>query len=179
MPPERTKSSLATITTLWVLHPKVAQAATFTVNSTADAVDANLGDGLCDDGAGNCTLRAAIMVTNALAAADTITLPAGTYTLAITGSGEDAAFTGDLDITDDLTIIGTGSATTIIDGGGIDRVIHVLAGNTVEIFGVTIRNGDAGNDPGGGGILNNGVMTLTKSTVSGQHGGRRPQAAAS
>ncbi len=55
--------SFATITTLWLLHPKVALAASFTVNSTADGVDANPGDGSCDDGAGSCTLRSTIWRT--------------------------------------------------------------------------------------------------------------------
>ncbi len=41
----------------------------FTVTSTADVVDANLGDGICDDGSGNCTLRAAIQESNALGGA--------------------------------------------------------------------------------------------------------------
>ena len=40
------------------------QAANFTVNSTVDAVDAFPGDGLCDDGNGNRTLRAAIVTQN-------------------------------------------------------------------------------------------------------------------
>ncbi|MCS7178867.1 MAG: right-handed parallel beta-helix repeat-containing protein [Anaerolineae bacterium] len=37
---------------------------TFTVNSTSDAGDANLGDGQCNDGTGKCTLRAAIQQAN-------------------------------------------------------------------------------------------------------------------
>jgi CSLREA domain-containing protein len=36
----------------------------FTVNSTADTVDANPGDGLCADSNGQCTLRAAIQESN-------------------------------------------------------------------------------------------------------------------
>ena len=36
--------------------PGKVEAATLTVNSTSDAVDATPGDGFCDDGAGNCTL---------------------------------------------------------------------------------------------------------------------------
>jgi CSLREA domain-containing protein len=36
-----------------------------TVNSTGDASDANPGDGICDDGTGFCTLRAAIQEANA------------------------------------------------------------------------------------------------------------------
>lgn len=52
--------------------------ASFEVNSVADAVDVSPGDGVCDDGAGNCTLRAAIMEANNLDGAVAITLPAGT-----------------------------------------------------------------------------------------------------
>ena len=106
-------ASVLTFTAIAILlvvrAPGAAEAATIIVNTTADAVDANPGDGVCDDGTGNCTLRAAIMEANALAGADTITVPAGTYTLAIAGTDEDAGATGDLDITDDLTIVGAGA----------------------------------------------------------------------
>lgn len=71
--------------------------AAFTVNSFLDAVDANPGDGLAQDTAGLTTLRAAIMEANARAGDDSVNLPAGVYTLTITGSGEDASATGDLD----------------------------------------------------------------------------------
>ena len=37
---------------------------TFTVNSTGDGADSNTSDGVCDDGSGNCTLRAAIQEAN-------------------------------------------------------------------------------------------------------------------
>src|SRR5207248_424021 len=67
-----------------------------------------------DGGPGS--LRDAILGANATPGADVITLPAGTYTLTIAGADEDAGATGDLDITDDLTINGAGAATTIIDG---------------------------------------------------------------
>ena len=36
----------------------------FTVNSTADTIDANPGDALCADSSGRCTLRAAIQESN-------------------------------------------------------------------------------------------------------------------
>ncbi len=42
-------------------------ALTFTVNSTGDGGDINPGDGVCDDGTGDCTLRAALMEANASA----------------------------------------------------------------------------------------------------------------
>ena len=47
-------------------------AANFTVNSTADAVDARPGDGACATLAGQCTLRAAIQEANARPGADSI-----------------------------------------------------------------------------------------------------------
>ena len=149
------------------LRPGGAQAATFVVNSTADDVDAAPGNGACATAGGVCTLRAAIMEANAVAGADSITLPAGTYTSSIPGTGENAAATGDLDMTGNLNINGAGAASTIIDGGGIDRVFEVRPGATVEIDGVTVRNGKPGaGGTGGGGISNQGTMTLTNSTVT-------------
>ena len=137
-----------------------AYAATFTVTKTADT-----NDGVCD---GDCSLREAIGAANALAGADTITVPAGTYTLSIAGTGEDANATGDLDITDDLTI--NGAFTSIVDGGALDRVFHIFSGTTVTISYLTIQNGSASGG-GGGGIRNDATLTLTNSTVSGNTGG--------
>ena len=51
-------------------------------------------------GVGGVSLRDAILAANATAGDDIITLPAGTYTLTLTGTGEDGAITGDLDIHD-------------------------------------------------------------------------------
>jgi|GEM_PF-3876178 len=56
-----------------------AAAETFTVGETADSVDAAPGDGTCADAGGKCTPRAAIMEANALAGADTVTVPVGTF----------------------------------------------------------------------------------------------------
>ena len=85
-------------------------------------MDANPGDGICADPDGYCSLRAAVMEANAFPGADTITVPAGNYLFTIAGAGEDGAATGDLDLTDDVTIAGAG--TTIVDGSGLDRVLH-------------------------------------------------------
>ncbi len=143
--------------------------ATITVNSTVDII--NPADG-------RCTLREAIIAANsdiasglvpgecaAGSGADTIILPAGIYTLTIGGSGEDLAATGDLDITGDLTISGAGAASTIIDGGGIDRVFQIIGAISVNISGVTVRNGNPGASAIGGGISNGGALTLNNSTV--------------
>lgn len=159
----------AAVTAAVLVSPPEAWAqAAFTVDSTVDAVDASPGDGVCATSAGACTLRAAIQEANALAGADSITLLAGTYTLAIAGTNEDAGAIGDLDIADDLTINGAGATTTITDGAYLDRVFDVGVGVIAVISGLTIRNGTSqGGLTGGGGIINSGTTTLTNSTVSG------------
>ena len=101
----------------------------FTVDVTDDTVDFIPGDGYCADYGGNCSLRAAIQETNALAGEDTINVPLGNVTLSIEGQGENAGETGDLDITDNLTIIGNGA--TNIDANYIDRVFQIHDGITV------------------------------------------------
>jgi CSLREA domain-containing protein len=156
-----------------------AQAKTFTVNSTTDAVASNPAGGVCETAPGNgiCTLRAAIQVANTLPGPDTIILPSGTYTLTIPGQGEDAAAAGDLDITDDLTITGAGAATTIIQGcvvtapavscAAVDRIFHVDPSAkliSVTISAVTIQNGTtiliSFVNPDGGAILVGGAAIL-------------------
>ena len=90
------------------------EATTILVNTLADELNAN----------GNCSLREAIRAANldqavdACAAgngADTIVLQnAVTYTLTRAGA-DDTAINGDLDITDDVTIVG---GNAIIDANG-------------------------------------------------------------
>ena len=142
------------------------------VNSLADEADNTPGNGMVDTDSGLITLRAALMEANARPGDDIITLPAGTYTLSIPGTGEDAAATGDLDVTDNLTIVGAGAGTTIIDAAGLDAVLHLLD-VTLSVEGVTVRNGAAANtawdhNAYGGGILNwEGTLTIVNSIISG------------
>ena len=126
---------------------------------------------------GHCSLREAIIAANrdrhsgskpnecpAGHEADTIVLPAGTYILNRTDSGnEDSARTGDLDIRDDVSIIG-GPGTSIGGDNLHDRILHILNGH-VTISDVTIRDGNVfGN---GGAIFNRGTLTLINVTISG------------
>src|SRR5262245_35107916 len=83
--------ALAVVAFVWLGLGASCWGVTFTVNSTADAVDANLNDPACKTSGNVCTLRAAIQQANASNTADTITLPAGTYTLTRTGLPEDNA----------------------------------------------------------------------------------------
>ena len=71
---------------------------------------------------------------------------------------------GDLDVTHDLTIRGAGADVTTIDAASLDRVFHVLAGVTVELQDVTLTGGDPQSD--GGGIRNEGTLTLTRCQIS-------------
>lgn len=155
-----------------------AQAATFIVDNTDDAVDVNPGDGVCVTNAGTCTLRAAIQETNALVGADAIELPKGVYNIAIAGSDEEAAASGDLDINDDLTIEGVSAARlggvsvpqVVIDGGALDRIFDIAPaafdadGPDIEvtISRVSVRNGEAS---GGGGVRYGSSLTVTNAVI--------------
>lgn len=106
---------------------------TFTVNSTADQADSSPGNGVCEtaNGSGVCTLRAAVMETNALFGTDTIIVPYGVYHLDRAGTNEDHARTGDLDIHDHLTIVGRprGTEYPIIHADSAmanERAFHVI-----------------------------------------------------
>jgi hypothetical protein len=143
-----------------------ACAATYTVNSTLDLPDADLGDGVCATAPPTpvCTLRAAVMEANAHAGPDYISLPAGTYTLTRVGDDQTASL-GDLDITDDVTIEGSGEGEVIVDANGSvthDRAFEVVSGS-LTLYGMTITNG---NTLGyGGAIQANGNLSLDHVTV--------------
>lgn len=128
-----------------------------------------------NDGPGS--LRSALNTANTNGENDTIYLPSGTYVLA-GASGEDGNLVGDLDIDndEDTNIVGDSAASTIIDGGGVDRVFHIINGE-VSISNVTIQNGIAPDGPvgtqlqtargaSGGGILNYGYLLLQSCVIS-------------
>ncbi|MAU11905.1 MAG: hypothetical protein CL607_18915 [Anaerolineaceae bacterium] len=134
----------------------------FTVNSTADSVDINPGDGICADSMGRCTLRASIIESNALRYIQNIYVPAGKYVLSIPGTDEDDGYTGDLDVRDEIFMFGDGPGLTIIDANGLDRVFHFknslsyeagMPGSVIQweshLHWMTIKGGYA---PYGGGI---------------------------
>ena len=149
---------------LAITVPIPSYAATFTVDSTADTPDANPGDGICADLSGLCTLRAAVQEANASSSSDSINLETATYTLTGT-AGEDAAASGDLDILEDVTIGGTATASTIIDGGGVDRVFDIGTGVIVTLSDLTVRGGSVPSESGGG-IRNAGTLSLDNTTIT-------------
>jgi CSLREA domain-containing protein len=161
----------------WVLFsiatPGPVEAATFTVNSTLDETDTTPGDGVCLSASGYCTLRAAIQEANALAGPDVIKLQTGLYMLTIAGISENDCATGDLDITDSLTITGKGAKNTFVNGGKLDRVFHINGPILVTIMNLSIQNGLATDDGygdadnvNGGAILSASTLTLKGITIS-------------
>lgn len=108
----------------------------FLVETTSDTVDSNPGDGVCSDADGDCSLRAAVMEANALPGVEEIRLVDGaTYTLTIEGPGEDAARSGDLDITSGVVVTGDATLGALFP----ERLLHVAdAGGLVEIDGLDL-----------------------------------------
>lgn len=158
-----------------VLGVASVPAATFSVNSTTDAADENPGDGVCGSAAG-CTLRAAIMEANALEGADVILVPAGTYVLTITGpNGWDLdPAVGDLEITDELSIVGDSPDTTTVDASALgDRVLTLVKepGSyepfEVEIAGLTLTGGSTVQSGGCLYDLGVGKTTIRDSLITG------------
>lgn len=125
---------IAAVTLCMISGP--AHAATFVVDTTADGVDAVPGDGACADAAGACCLRCAVMEANALSGADEILLGPGRHDLSIPGADEDASATGDLDVTESLTLRGAGADVTEVSvaPGLADRILEVAQDDVVLVL---------------------------------------------
>ena len=132
------------------------------VNTVKDTPDLLISNDICGDQYGYCSLRAAVQNANLWPGGQTIVLASETYTLTRTGVNENAALTGDLDLTGAITITGNGLAWTVINANHIDRVLEVRPNAVVQIYGLTLSNGQAPsidddtytNGRNGGGILN-------------------------
>ncbi|WP_161604366.1 choice-of-anchor Q domain-containing protein [Roseiconus nitratireducens] len=141
--------------------------AAITVNTLLDTIDAS--DGVT-------SLREAIIESNANGEADSITLPAGTLTLTLSGSDENAAATGDLDIAEGNIVSIAGDGTSVIDASALgDRAFDIMSGADVELSGITITGGIASDTGGaspssvgdGGAVYNSGDLTLDRVTLDG------------
>jgi len=76
-----------------------------------------------------------------------------------------ATYQENLTIPVSLNMVGSGAMTTIVDGGGISRVVSIVNPSlSVTISRLTLRHG-LGTI--GGGIYNVGTLTVSSSTVSG------------
>ena len=113
-----------------------------------------------DSGAGS--LRAAITTANA-DTGDTINITAtGTITL-LSALPAIAA---------DMTITGPGATSLTVSGNNSTTVgtIFTINSGTVSISGLTIANGNSNAVNAGGGILNDGTLTVNNCTIAGNSG---------
>ncbi len=154
---------------LFTVSPATAVVFTIDVNTLVDEYDDVTPNGFC-------SLREAIEAVNTQASfggcptglnVTEIILPAGTLTLSNAGGPDDPDLAyndqGDLDIKRAITLTGTGSGTTTIQGGSgwNDRIIHIYNSSGTVIQGVTIKFGHRSLDNRGGGIANRGgALTL-------------------
>jgi len=122
----------------------IAYAATVTVNTTTDENDGSCGDG-------DCSLRDAITVAN----------PDDTIDFGVTGIITLTLGT-ELLINKSLTILGPGADTLTIRSNNASRIFQITGGVTVTVSGVTITAGKAAF---GGGIYNEGNLTLNDSAI--------------
>lgn len=149
-------STLAVVCTATLALSAAARAAVYVPTRTSDSAD-----GACD---ADCSLREAVLAANAHEGEDVILLHAGTYALSLAGS-EDAGASGDLDVLDDLVVLGDGATRTIVDGGAVDRILQIPGGVSVELLDLTFRNGLA---PGNGGAIQNaGELTIRRAALTG------------
>ncbi|MFJ8943046.1 choice-of-anchor Q domain-containing protein [Streptomyces sp. NPDC102395] len=178
-----TASVLLATAVLPVAHaaaPVDSGPAQYTVDTTSDAVDADVADGRCLTASGRCSLRAAVMAANARPGS-TITLPPGHYRLTIPpdprliiGDNPDPT-TGDLNVAAPVTIKGSGARTTVIDANRLDRAFRMQADSRLSDLtitgGVTRQRELPITDTGGGAIANGHHMTLRRVTVTGNSAG--------
>ena len=181
--------ALAMALAVMLAAPPAKASATFTVDSTTDAPDADPGDGACSTAANECTLRAAIGEANALPGDDVVGFdPSVSGTITLGGS--------ELYINSNLEINGPGADVLSVSANNKSRVFKVQGG-TVEIGGLTITGGvqswgagilnyygtltvsssiirgNTANWEGGGGIRNEvGTLTVSDSTITGNTAGR-------
>ncbi|NUM45351.1 MAG: CSLREA domain-containing protein [Anaerolineales bacterium] len=155
--------------TIWIIllvlglvlsFPHSTQAASLTVNSTADTTTAS---------DGQCTLREAI--ANANSDSDT------TGGDCVTGSGTDTIsfdpsvleqtillLNGELVLSSSMTIEASSPGVTL-DGNNSSRIFVVNAGQVVTLTNLRITNGRNTSSTNGGGIQNSGTLTINNSMI--------------
>ena len=115
-------------------------------------------DGACtpDPVVDGCRLRAAVQEANRYPGPDVIVLHDGIDAdLTLAGADEDAAATGDLDVTEDLVIRGAGAT---VDASGLgDRVFQVRDGATLTLSQLDLV--------GGGAVATGGVVDVDQGSL--------------
>jgi CSLREA domain-containing protein/uncharacterized repeat protein (TIGR01451 family) len=131
---------------LALLAPAAAEAATFTVNTTADA---SVGGGCTTDPA--CSLRDAILAAGSSTdPEDLVVVPAGNYSIS---AGELGVFGEGT-----VTVRGAGARSTVIDAHQTSRVFN-LSAETSVLEGLTVTGG-VSNPLSGGEVAGDGAGIL-------------------
>jgi hypothetical protein len=137
---------------------------------------------LSQDSTSIVSLRGAILHANRNRGFHTIVLTGKNYTLGIGGADDNSGLKGDLDITGQVAIVGKGENVTIDATGLGDRIFHILPRGKLSLSNVTIKGGTAPDgvyaswshvegEPGGG-ILNQGSLTLIRCRIIGNSSGQ-------
>ena len=138
-----------------------ARAATIVVNSLADP-----------DATGICALRDAITAANTRAATNGCIAGTGNDTIQFSVTGTISLASKLPQVTDSrLAINGPASPGITIDGGGAVQVMQVALGATLNLKNLVIAHGILTPASAGGGILNEGTLTVTNCTFSGNFAG--------
>ena len=152
----------------------------YTVNSTADFPDANLGNGVCAASNGQCTLRAAIGEAAQNIGARTIRVPNGIYTLTgvdtqgamvTIGSGERRSITvlgnADAPAAVEFRVSGPGTAFALLGPDNSSNLTNSIPALALIGVHVTGANNDFPFDDVGGGIrVRAGNLLLYRSIMS-------------
>jgi hypothetical protein len=85
-------------------------------------------------------------------------------------SGTIALTSGELLVDKSVTISGPGAAVLAVDGDFTSRVFHIGPGKTVSISGLTVTNGSAGSENGGGILNDHAILTMDNCAVQNSGG---------
>ena len=166
---------------------------TFYVNTTTDANDTLTTANRCTNNVPSstlqCTLRDAInLSTKSPSGPNTINVPAGTYTISQQNTFSDNDSNNanyHFDVDSNVSIVGAGASTTIINANSLDKVMSLNSSNNlgaanayytynISLTGLTLENGkntNPGADNSYGGNFDwegkDGSLSLTNVTVTG------------
>ncbi|MDR3547728.1 MAG: choice-of-anchor Q domain-containing protein [Candidatus Pacebacteria bacterium] len=157
------KYTLVLLTLFLFIGAQAAHAATIYSNSST-------GNDTTGDGSSGSPYATFTKAYEAASSGDTINLT-GTFDWANAGETDSASGAG-MTLAKDLTIVGQGESSTIVEGysadtGGDRTVFTINSGTTVTMENLTIQNGYAAYAGStGGGITNNGTLTLDNVDVT-------------
>ena len=173
------RNAIAALLTLCLLPGLAAHAANpdIIVTKFTDSLD-----GACDT---DCSLREAVQKANETPGASRIALRAGIYNISLAPeqdenefiTDEDGNTNGDLDIRGQLVIVGAGLDKTTIDAHRLDRALQLHPGASVQITGLTIRNGRQSLRAGAIDILNGATLLLRSCGITNNIAGGSYEAA--